>query len=169
LGIIYTDPSLLPLITLVTAGTALVLLVLCVVLLIKTIKLQKRVDNFFGSGDDKHNIEKKLMHCLATVSAVDAKYDSVLDAIAYIERNLEICIQKVGIVRYNPFDNMGGDLCFALALLNKKNEGVVVNGIYGRDSSYTYGKAVSELKSKYPLSEEEKEAIRLAMENGRLA
>jgi hypothetical protein len=148
----------------ILACAVLALLVFCLVLLVTLLRLRKRVNYIFGAGDDRRHLEKKLLQCLSTVSAVDAKYDEVLESIAVLDRRLEFCVQKVGMVRYNPFDNMGGDLSFALALLNGRDEGVVINGIYSRDYSYTYGKPVKNITSKYPLSDEEKAAIRLAME-----
>ena len=51
-------------------------------------------------------------------------------------------IQKVGLIRYNPFDEMGGNLCFALALLDGNDNGVVLNGIHSRTGSFTYAKPI---------------------------
>ena len=76
-----------------------------------------------------------------------------------LDLNMKKCLQKVGVVRYNAFDDVGSDLSFALAILDDKNNGYVLNGIYARDNSNIYAKPVENGKSSYVLSEEEKEAI----------
>ena len=73
--------------------------------------------------------------------------------------------QKIGIVRYNAFKDTGSDLSFSLAILDAHNNGVVLNGIYARDSSNIYAKPIENGQSKYILSNEEKEAIYKAMNN----
>ena len=73
------------------------------------------------------------------------------------------CLQKVGMVRYNAFQDTGSDLSFTLALLNEDNNGVVLNGIYSREMSNIYAKQVQEGKTSGKLSEEEKEALEIAL------
>ena len=67
------------------------------------------------------------------------------------------------MVRYNAYKDTGSDLSFALAILNDNNTGIVLNGIYGRDTSNIYAKPVVNGNSEYALSKEEKEAIERAM------
>ena len=67
------------------------------------------------------------------------------------------------MIRYSAFKDTGSDLSFTLALLNKENTGVVLNGIYSRDMSNIYAKPVEKGVSTYTLSEEEKQAIEKAM------
>ncbi|MBQ5709711.1 MAG: DUF4446 family protein, partial [Anaerotignum sp.] len=71
-------------------------------------------------------------------------------------------IQKIGLIRYNPFDEMGGNLCFALALLDGHDNGVVLNGIHSRTGSFTYAKPIEMGVSTYMLSEEEIKAVEMA-------
>ena len=82
--------------------------------------------------------------------------------IEQIKNNLAFCIQKVGIVRFNAFENMGSDLSFAIALLDSNDNGVVISSIYSRESSSTYAKPIVNGKSAYSLSEEELQAINKA-------
>ena len=72
-------------------------------------------------------------------------------------------IQKVGVVRFNAFDNTGGDLSFSLALLDAADSGFVLSGIYGREDSRVYAKPVAKGESTYLLTKEEK----LALEDAR--
>lgn len=72
-------------------------------------------------------------------------------------------VQKVGIVRYNPFSEVGGDQSFSVALLDGNNNGVVVTSLYSRDGNRVYGKPVKSSISEYSLSNEEKKAIERAV------
>jgi len=75
---------------------------------------------------------------------------------------LENCVQKIGVVRYNAFHNVGSDQSFSVALLDSDDNGVVLSSIYGRDYSTTYAKPVRYGESEYILTEEEEDAIGLA-------
>lgn len=72
------------------------------------------------------------------------------------------CVQKVAVVRYNAFQNVGSDQSFSVALLDSEDNGVVFSGIFGRDSSTTYAKPINAGISDYILTEEEEEAIGIA-------
>ncbi len=85
------------------------------------------------------------------------------------KNQLKSAIQKVGVVRYNPFEDVGGNFCFAVAFLDEENNGVVINSIYTRENCYNYLKHIKNGTSlDKKLSEEEEEAIRLAIENSNL-
>lgn len=71
-------------------------------------------------------------------------------------------VQNVGLVRYNAFDDTGGDQSYALALLDDRGNGVIVNGLFHRTECRVYVKPVQEWKSAYSMSDEEAEAIRQA-------
>jgi len=71
-------------------------------------------------------------------------------------------IQKVGIIRYNPFSDVGGDQSFSIALLDGNNNGVVITSLYSREGNRVYGKVVKNGTSQYSLSNEEKKAIEKA-------
>jgi len=82
--------------------------------------------------------------------------------ISHLYEMLAGCVQKVAIVRYNAFPNVGSDQSFSLALLNETDDGVVITGIFGRDSSTTYAKPVKSAVSDYTLTDEEVNVIRIA-------
>jgi hypothetical protein len=76
-------------------------------------------------------------------------------------------IQKVGLVRYNPFKDTGGDQSFVLSLIDGHNTGIVISGLYSRSGTRWYAKKVNEGKGvDYELSEEEKKSIREARHTG---
>lgn len=76
---------------------------------------------------------------------------------------LRVVYKEYGIYRYNAYKDTGSDLSFTLALLDEKNNGVVLNGIYSRDMSNIYAKPVQNGESSYKITEEENEAIKMAI------
>ncbi|MFH0791651.1 MAG: DUF4446 family protein [bacterium] len=79
-----------------------------------------------------------------------------------LKKKTRLSIQKVGIVRFNPFPEIGGDQSFSLALLDEDKNGIVITSLYSRDNNRIYGKPIIDGQSSYQLSEEEKEAIESA-------
>ena len=129
-------------------------------------KLKAKYNRFMNGLSDR-NIEELLDYCIGAVNEVKEKNKKIENHIALIDRNMEQCIQKKGIVRYNAFDNVGSDLSFSIALLDHNDDGFIISGIYSRDSSSTYAKPVTGGKSKYPLSAEEIQALETAKKNHR--
>ena len=102
------------------------------------------------------------------VERVEKQNAEILTGMKTLEEDLTKCIQKVGMVRYNAFKDTGSDLSFALALLDDKNNGVVLNGIYSREMSNIYAKPVQNGVSSYTVSEEEKQAIEKAVNSSKI-
>jgi len=76
-----------------------------------------------------------------------------------LQKISEKTFQKTGIVRFNPFNEMGGNQSFVIALLDDKNNGFVISSLFVKEGNRVYAKAIREGKSDHLLSEEEKEAI----------
>lgn len=133
--------------------------------IIKISKLNKKYKNFMLKVGNGKNIEEDLENYMYRVERVEKENGEIKSFIKSIDKDLEKCIQKVGIVRYNAFKDTGSDLSFALALLDENNDGVVLNGIYSREISNIYAKPVQNGKSNYTISEEEQEAIKKAVES----
>ena len=93
------------------------------------------------------------------VERVEKQNAEILNQINLLDKDLEGCVQKVGIYRYSAFQDTGSDLSFTLALLDENNNGVIFNGIYSREMSNIYAKPIENGNSKYTLSDEEKIAI----------
>lgn len=93
-----------------------------------------------------------------------------LDALNTLQRELEAAAQRavsrVGVVRFNPFPDMGGDQSFAIALLDVLGNGVVVSSIHGRGETRVFAKSVAGGRSTHQLSDEEQDAIRRALAGG---
>jgi len=106
---------------------------------------------------------KDLKEVLKQFEQLKEKVSGISKGLESLKKSGNISIQKVGIVRYNPFSGAGGDQSFSIALLNGDNNGVVITSLYARDGNRVYGKSVRNSNSEYPLSEEEKKAIKSAM------
>lgn len=81
-----------------------------------------------------------------------------------LERKTNKCMQKIGFIRYNAFKDTGSNLSFALAILDRNNTGIILNGIYSRETSNIYAKSVENGRSEYRLSEEENKALNEALQ-----
>lgn len=127
-------------------------------------KLKKRYEKFM-SGLSNKNIEELLDIYFDKVNGISIKNKEIENHLNNIDRNLIQCIQKIGVVRYNAFDNVGSDLSFSIAILDYNDSGIILSGIYSRDSSSTYAKPVIDGKSKYTLSVEEIQALDMAKKN----
>lgn len=77
---------------------------------------------------------------------------------------MKVAFSKVGLVKYDAFNEMGGKLSFSLALLNESNDGFVMNAVHSREGCYTYMKEIVGGNSIIVLSEEEQEALKMAKE-----
>ena len=144
----------------------IVLFILCIVLFVKFSVQKKKYDYFMGANRrPSANLEMKIQDYYETSKRIEEKYSKLLDMVTDMDKTDKTKIQKVGLIRYNPFDEMGGNLCFALALLDGHDNGVVLNGIHSRTGSFTYAKPIEMGVSTYMLSEEEIKAVEMAKNN----
>lgn len=133
--------------------------------IIKLNKLENRYKSFINKLGNGNNIEEDLENYMYKVDRVEKQNAEINNYIKNMDKDIETCIQKIGIVRYNAFKDTGSNLSFALALLDENNDGVVLNGIYSRDMSNIYAKPVQNGKSEYTTSDEENEAIIKAIQS----
>ena len=156
----------MPLLFCILGAAVILLFVFCIVLLLKINREKKRYDLFTGAKRrPPHNLETKIQEYYEHSKSIDEKYTKLLDMMTDIDKTTKQQIRKVGLVRYNPFEEMGGNLCFALALLDGEDNGVVLNGIHSRTGSFTYAKPIEMGVSTYMLSNEEKQAVKMAQDN----
>ena len=149
---------------LIALSVIVILLVIgLVIVIIKFNKISKKYTEFMKKLGNGKNIEEDLENYMYRVERVEKQNAEILNYIKNVDNDLSKCIQKIGIVRYNAFQDTGSDLSFALALLDEENNGVVLNGIYSREMSNIYAKPVENGKSKYTISEEEDWAIQKAI------
>lgn len=126
-------------------------------------KLKKKNQEFFGKSNVS-NLEDLIISQGKTIKSLDKDIHELYNISNQINNLAFRSLHKVGVVRFNPFKDMGGDQSFSIALLNGRNNGVVISSLYTREGTRVYSKAISQGESKkYPLTEEEEQAIRTAM------
>ena len=132
-------------------------------LAIKYFGLNSKYRKFMEKIGKGENIEEDLENYMYRVERVEKQNYEINNIMKTINEDMNKCIQKVGIVRYSAFNDIGSDLSFALALLDYNNDGIVLNGIYSREMSNIYAKPIKNGKSSYTISQEEQEAINKAI------
>ncbi len=148
------------------------LLVAAIAGLIWVLILHIRLSNYAKSykrltgGRNGEDLEKMLSSYLSTVENNVSKISDFEERIDRMEKRTELSLQKVGIIRYNAFSEMGSDQSFSLAILDQHDDGFVITGIFGRNDTVTYAKPIEKGASRYPLSAEEMQAIDRAVKSG---
>ena len=126
-------------------------------------KTRKRYENLMRGNKDV-DLEELILSKFADVEEMQDIMDEHEDMMEEIRDELAMNFSKSGLVRYDAFDAMAGNLSFALAVLNQNNTGYLLNVLYGREGCYTYVKEIVEGRSEIELSEEEAEAVQKAVE-----
>lgn len=148
----------------IMAGVMLLLLILLIVNMAKTKRLRKKYEAFMV-GSDAKSLEETLVKRIQQIEELIVSESENRDNIQKIFETLKFTFQKVGMVKYDAFDEMGGKLSFSLALLDQKNDGFIINAMHSREGCYTYIKEIVDGNSIIVLAEEEKNALDIAMGN----
>lgn len=145
-----------------TAGLV-ILLVMVIVLLVRQNKLNKKYKKFI-TGATGENLEGKILSRFADIDGLKSDMMKANTEIDKIKDNLQITFQKVGVVKYDAFKEMGGKLSFVMALLDKNNSGILLNSVHSsREGCYTYLKEIIKGESFLVLSEDERNALNQAL------
>ncbi|MBI2055985.1 MAG: DUF4446 family protein [Candidatus Sungbacteria bacterium] len=123
-------------------------------------RLNKKVTMLLGGA--KENEAYQIIH---RVIEIEEKLRHIEPQLKEAEKTAKTSIQKIGFLRFNPFEGTGGDNSFVMALLDKKNDGVLVSSLYLRDGMRIYGKKVDQGKTRYPLLDEEKKVLEETIRN----
>lgn len=129
---------------------------------IRTTRLMRRYKRLMRGVDNK-NLEALLYHHLDELQASMTRIKDIELSIHALERKHSGCVQRIGVVRYNAFEQMGGDQSFSIAFLDGLGSGVVMTNLYGRNTSTVFAKPITNHQSSYALSKEEQEALRRCM------
>lgn len=150
---------------LIVGGLIIVVLTLAaaVVGLIRRVRRLGRRLESLTQGSDESSLEAVLGSHLDRVGQVVKDVEDVSARTSVVERDLQASFSRVGLVRYNPFEDTGGNQSFALALLDGRGDGFVVSSLHARAGTRLYAKSVTGGASDSALSEEEAEALRQAM------
>lgn len=141
------------------------LIIFVIVETIFIIIMHKKYISFMKKMGNGNNLDEMLKKYVQDVASVKKDNEEIKNYYTKLDSDIASCIQKVGLVRYNAFKDVGSDLSFAIALLDGNDNGVVFNGIYGSESSNIYAKPIKGKKSSYQLSDEEEYAIEIAEQN----
>ena len=123
----------------------------------------KRNYSMFMRGKDGKNLEESILEKFAELDKISRVVKKNEENIRKIKKKIKKSYQKAGIVRYNAFQEMGGNLSFALTMLDDENSGWVFNAMHSRDACYTYIKEIVKGESYIELCEEEKESLERAI------
>lgn len=132
---------------------------------IKLRKLRTNYSEFMTKLGKGNNIDEMLQKYVENVEEIKKENAEIERYCQKLDNDSKENLKKIGLVRYNAYKDTGSNLSFALALLNEKDTGIVLNGLYGRDTSNIYAKPVVNGKSEYALSKEEEEAINQIVNN----
>ena len=138
------------------AVITILLFLITIILMISVSKVNKRYKKMMR-GSKGRNIEELIN------SNLDRIEEAVENSQKSFEEALKGCVNKVAIMRYKAFEDVGSDLSFSIALLDSHNDGIVLTGIYSRQDSTTYAKPIDKGISRYELSEEELHVLNEAM------
>lgn len=156
------DPSTLSLTVIVLAAAILGLAAWLLVLQRSESRLRSRLRRILSD-----NGSTGLDEVLAGQATRIEQLATRVDALTALQRELESAtgrsLQKVGVVRFNPFQDSGGDQSFAIALLDQRGSGVLVSSLHGRAETRIFAKQVINGRSTHSLSDEEQQAIREAL------
>jgi len=112
----------------------------------------------------RQDLAKLLEGHLQKLDATSSNLSHLEEEVRRIKKEAQRHVQRVGLLRFNPFGDTGGDQSFAISLLDGENDGVVISSLHGRAATRVYAKPVKKGgESGYRLSEEEKEAVRQAV------
>lgn len=133
----------------------IILLFIIVILLYSSInKLEKKYRRFMRGSNNK-NLEELITSKLEEIDKSMKVSEEALNKYEELKEEMKSCVNKIAIMRYKAFEDVGSDLSFSIAILDSYNDGIILTGIYSREDSRTYAKPVDKGISRYELSEEE--------------
>ncbi|MEK9209393.1 MAG: DUF4446 family protein [Patescibacteria group bacterium] len=124
--------------------------------------LQLRLKKLFR-GKKASDLEYLIAAIGGKLEALTEEQQKIKEHLNDIEKRLRTSVRKVGVIRFNPFEDLGGDQSFAIALLDERNNGTIITSLHGRERTMVYAKPIEKGKSTYNLTKEEAETIQKAI------
>lgn len=146
------------------AGVLLIMFIMLIVIMVKNLNLRKKYE-IFMSGEDGKNLENAILDKFAAIDTLEDNVNEIHENIKAINNQLVTAYQKVGLVKYDAFQEMGGKLSFVLVLLTEENNGFILNSMHSKEGCYTYVKEVVNGEVFIILSGEEQQALEEAKAN----
>lgn len=146
-------------------GLTAVVLILIILIIVNMVQMRNLKKNYkiFMSGKNAKNLESILVNRLNQVDELIEANRQNDKNIKVLFKNMKVSYQKMGLIKYDAFHEMGGKLSFSLAMLDAGNNGFIINAMHTREGCYTYIKEIVDGNSIIVLSEEEQEALNRAM------
>ena len=146
------------------------IILICVLFVLEIISISsqkklKKAYSLFMKGKNAESLETEIGMLFRDNKKLKDQNNRNTADISALMKNQLICFQKVGIVRYDAFREMGGKLSFSIALLDKQDNGFIMNSVHSSTGCYTYTKEIQNGTSYIDLGDEEKEALQKAMKN----
>ncbi|MEH2957088.1 DUF4446 family protein [Candidatus Merdisoma sp. JLR.KK006] len=138
-----------------------VLIIIIIIVLCKQKKLKKRIEAFL-EGKDGKSLEEELLSYMEKVQIADKENKKLQVEIEVLKKIQRMTYQKMGMVKYDAFREMSGELSYALALLDQEENGFIINSVYANEGSYSYVKQIVKGECQINLSEEEEKALNQA-------
>ncbi len=144
-----------------------ILLILLVMIIVQTVRLSKLSKKYkkFMSGKNAKSMEKDIIGLYEDNKFIKASVEKNKKDIQMLYHKVEGTFQKVGIVKYDAFNQMGGQLSFSLALLDENDNGFILNSVHSTEGCYSYTKEIRKGLCDISLGDEEKKALDMAMGN----
>ncbi len=145
----------------VVIGMGVVIIGLLAICIVNTVNINKMNNNYkkFMAGKKGRDLEAVILERFEEIDKLKAANDEKTAQINEIFEALRLTYSKTGIIKYDAFNEMGGKLSFALALLDNRNNGFVINAMHSREGCYTYVKEIIKGESYITLGDEEKKAL----------
>ncbi len=155
-------------IDIVVIGLIAAVIVLLIFLILTNKKMKEMDQRLYDltAGSDGESLEEMLVRILDNYDGINKQLDQNTGDIRDIYRRLHGVIQKIGLVKYDAFSQMGGNLSSVIALLDQDNNGILLNTVQNVDGCYSYVKGVRGGRSDVTFTEEEQEAMDIALGNG---
>ena len=139
-----------------------VLFVIIILQMKKLNRLQKRINKFM-TGKDAKSLEKDIVGLYEDNKFLKINVDKNKKDIRTLYKNMEHAFQKIGLIKYDAFQQMGGKLSFSLTLLDENNNGFILNSVHSTEGCYTYTKEIKNGECAISLGEEEQQALDMAI------
>lgn len=140
----------------------IIIIVLFIVQIVKYNELKKKYDKFM-KGKDSKSLEQDIIALFEDNKFIKNENEKNRKALREVLRRQEYCFQKIGLVKYDAFNQMGGKLSFCLCMLNNKNSGFILNSVHSSDGCYVYTKEINKGECELSLGDEEQKALEMAI------
>ncbi|MCM1241269.1 MAG: DUF4446 family protein [Roseburia sp.] len=152
-------------ITYIFIGILAVILILFILIIVQTIRLNKLNKKYkkFMAGKNAKNLETDIVGLYEDNKFIKVSLEKNQKDIGTLYKKFENAFQRIGLVKYDAFSQMGGQLSFSLALLDENNNGFILNSVHSAEGCYSYTKEIKQGECSISLGDEEKKALEMAM------